>query len=202
MKSPGGTGGPQGADRSGPDRAGVLETVRASLREAGLVAEQPSPAHLVVSLPGEHKLSITCSLKVGRHSLSVNAFVMRAPAENHEQAYRWLLRANTRTRGVAFALDRLGDVYLVGRLPLAAVDAESLDRLLGAVLEHADSAFDTLVAMGFASSIRQEWRWRIARGESTANLEPFRHLMAGLEDAGLEDAAPEDAGDGPAPPGN
>lgn len=174
---------PGGPDGAGDLRQKALETVRAALREAGLEPEEPTPGQLVVTLPGEHKLATTASLKVGQHSLSVNAFVMRAPAENHEQVYRWLLRANTRAKGVAFALDRLGDVYLVGRLPLAAVDADTVDRLLGAVLERADSAFDTLVAMGFASSIRAEWRWRLSRGEPTGNLEPFRHLLEEADEA-------------------
>ena len=56
--------------------------------------------------------------------------------------------------GVAFAIDHLGDVYLVGRLPLHAVDADEIDRLLGCVLTYADESFDTLLELGFASSIR------------------------------------------------
>ena len=52
--------------------------------------------------------------------------------------------------GVAFAVDQLGDVYLVGRLPLHAVTADEVDRLLGAVLEYADASFDTLLELGFA----------------------------------------------------
>ena len=52
--------------------------------------------------------------------------------------------------GVAFALDAVGDVYLVGRLPLDAVTADELDRLLGCVLEYADGTFDTLLELGFA----------------------------------------------------
>ena len=51
-----------------------------------------------------------------------------------------------------------------------------LDRLLGAVLEYADSSFNTILELGFGSSITREWEWRLSRGESTANLEAFRHL--------------------------
>jgi hypothetical protein len=47
---------------------------------------------------------------------------------------------------------------------------------LGSVLEYADGSFNTILELGFASAIRREWEWRISRGESTANLEAFKHL--------------------------
>ena len=128
----------------------------------------------MVSLPGERKLKTTVSLVVGAHSLSVNAFVARHPDENHEAVYRWMLERNTRLYAVAFALDHLGDVYLSGRLPLHAVTPAEVDRLLGAVLDAADSSFNTLLELGFAGSIRKEWEWRLSRGEPTYNLAAFR----------------------------
>ena len=75
--------------------------------------------------------------------------------------------------GVAWSLDRDGDVYLVGRLPLAVVTPDELDRLLGAVLTYADENFDAMLRLGFGSSIRREWAWRVKRGESVANLRAF-----------------------------
>jgi hypothetical protein len=110
---------------------------------------------------------------VGAHTLSVNAFVLRCPDENAAAVHRWLLERNRRAYGVAFALDQLGDIYLVGRLPLASVTAEELDRVLGSVLACADDSFDTLLEMGFAGAIRREWAWRTRRGESTENLRAF-----------------------------
>ncbi|MDT0267561.1 YbjN domain-containing protein [Streptomyces sp. DSM 44915] len=150
--------------------------IEAALREAEATWEAPEPGHYVVSLPGTRKLSTTCSLVVGRHALSVNAFVVRRPDENHEAVHRWLLERNTRLYGVAYAVDRLGDIYLTGRLPLAAITADEVDRLLGVVLENADGSFNTLLELGFAGAIRREYAWRVARGESTANLAAFRQL--------------------------
>ena len=46
--------------------------------------------------------------------------------------------------------------------------------MLGSVLAHADGSFNTILELGFASSIRKEWEWRNLRGESTRNLEAFR----------------------------
>ena len=76
--------------------------------------------------------------------------------------------------GVSFAVDAVGDIYLDALLPLSIVTPEELDRLLGSVLSYADDSFNTILELGFASSIRKEWEWRKLRGEPTANLEAFR----------------------------
>ena len=130
----------------------------------------------VVSLPGTHKLKTACNLIVGEHALRVEAFVMRRPDENHEQLWAWLLRRNARMYGVSFSIDAAGDVYLTGRVSLKGLDEDELDRLLGSVLTYADESFDTMLEIGFGSSIRREWEWRVKRGESVANLEAFKHL--------------------------
>ncbi|GGO87201.1 YbjN domain-containing protein [Wenjunlia tyrosinilytica] len=158
------------------ERERVAQLVEDTLKDAELAWERPDPYSFVVTLPGTRKLSTTCSLVVGGHTLSLNAFVVRRPDENHEAVYRWLLERNTRLYGVSYAIDRLGDVFLVGKLALAAVTAEELDRLLGTVLENADGSFNTLLELGFATSIRKEWDWRVKRGESLRNLEAFAHL--------------------------
>ncbi|MFB6436130.1 YbjN domain-containing protein [Streptomyces sp. NPDC056411] len=175
------------------------QVIEAALDDADLSWESPSDGSYVVKLPGTRKLSTTVSLVVGRHSLSINAFVVRRPDENHEAVHRWLLERNTRLYGVSYAIDRLGDIYLVGKLPLAAVTPEELDRLLGTVLENADGSFNTLLEMGFASAIRKEYAWRVARGESTRNLEAFAHLTrkgAGEGGGAAGEKAGERAGGG------
>ena len=148
--------------------------VRGALADSGLVWTELDGGRFTVELPGERKLSTPCRLDVGEHAFGVHAFVCRQPDENHERVYRWLLERNLRMFGVAFAVDRTGDIYLDGRLPLLSVTAEEVDRLLGAVLTYADESFNTILELGFATSIRREWRWRRSRGESTHNLEAFR----------------------------
>jgi hypothetical protein len=152
------------------------DVLRIVLASHDLDVEEPSPGHFVVVLPGERKQRTTCSLVVGEHALTVQAFVARHVDENAEAVYRWLLERNLRMYGVSFAVDHLGDIYLTGRLPLSAVTEDEVDRILGSVLEYADGSFNTILELGFASAIRKEWEWRTSRGESTANLEAFRHL--------------------------
>ncbi|GAA3542294.1 hypothetical protein AFL01nite_09500 [Aeromicrobium flavum] len=154
----------------------VRDVIVAALDEAGHEYVRHGGDVFEVELPGERKLKTACRLEVGRHALGVHAFVARHPDENHEAVYRWLLERNLKLYGVAFAVDSAGDIYLDGRMPLEAVTAQELDRVLGAVLSYADESFNTILELGFASSIRKEWRWRESRGESTRNLDAFRHL--------------------------
>jgi hypothetical protein len=156
----------------------AVEVVESALEDLGLPWERRGDT-FTVSLPGEHKLTTECALEVGAHSVQVRAFVARAPEQDADRVHRWLLERNLRLGGVAFCVDRLGDVYLVGRLPVAGLVPQSVDQLLGLVAETADTSFDPLVAMGFADSIRREWVWRRSRGESTANLAAFRGLDPG-----------------------
>jgi hypothetical protein len=156
------------------ERASAAQVVRAGLVEHGLEFDEPRPGVFTAALPGERKLQTACSLRVGEHSLAISAFVARNPDENREAVYRWLLERNLRLYAVAFAVDHTGDIYLDGRIPLSAVTPDEIDRLLGSVLTYADESFNTILELGFASSIRKEWEWRLARGESTRNLDAFR----------------------------
>ncbi|MDF3300360.1 YbjN domain-containing protein [Streptomyces tropicalis] len=154
----------------------AAQVIEETLKDAELDWESPQSGTYVVKLPGTRKLSTTLSMIAGRHSLSLNAFVVRHPDENEAGVHRWLLERNLRLYGVSYAVDPLGDIYVTGRLPLASVTAEEVDRLLGQVLEAADGSFNTLLELGFASAIRREYAWRVSRGEPTRNLEAFRHL--------------------------
>lgn len=152
------------------------QVIRQALADSGLAWEEGPEGTFVVELPGERKLKTTVALAVGTHALTINAFVARHPDENHAAVHRWLLEQNRRMYGMAFALDHLGDIYLTGRVPLTALDAGEVDRLLGCALAYADESFNPILELGFASAIRREWEWRVSRGESTANLAAFAHL--------------------------
>lgn len=153
-----------------------VDVVRDYLSAQEFEVEESTPGTFVVQLPGDKKLRTTVSLVVGAHSVSINAFVARHPDENFADVYRWLLERNARMFGVAYSVDHLGDIYLVGRIALESVSGDLIDQVLGQVLLHADGDFNIILEKGFASAIAAEWRWRLSRGESTRNLEAFSHL--------------------------
>lgn len=151
----------------------VSTVIEQALTELDVEWQRVDANAYAVALPGEKRLKTACILTIGQHALAVEAFVLRAPEENREQVYSWLLQRNVRTYGVAWALDSMGDVYLSGRVPLSSVSVEEIDRILGSVLENADGAFNILLEIGFGSSIKREWAWRVKNDEPLANLQAF-----------------------------
>ncbi len=159
-----------------------IERLSAQLERLGvehqIIRDQGARPIAVLELPGQKKLKTVVGLIPAPDSLRVEAFVCRKPEENFETVYKWLLQRNRKLFGVSYTIDANGDIYLVGQLP-AELSDDDLDRLLGQVLETADGDFNLILERGFASSIKREWKWRLDRGESTANLQQFSHLAEG-----------------------
>ncbi|WP_168582336.1 type III secretion system chaperone family protein [Gephyromycinifex aptenodytis] len=160
------------------EQQAAIEAITAFAAEQDLPMEEGARAgEYIISLPGENKLRTPCSFLVGERAMSVSAFVIRRPDENAVEVYRFLLRRNMRTPGLAYSIDESGDVYVTGRVPLKAVDAEYLDHLFGVLLQSTDGAFNELLLLGFLQSMKREWQWRVSRRESLRNLEPFRDVL-------------------------
>ena len=159
------------------NRAMALATIEEFL-ESHDIDHDRSENSFFLTLPGERKLQTHCAIVVGDHSVSINAFVIRKPDENTELVHEWLLKKNASMYCVAFAINEMGDIYLVGRLPFNSITEQELDRVIGAVLQYSDSSFNPLLEIGFSSAIRREWAWRVSRGESLANLKAFEHLIS------------------------
>ena len=159
-----------------------LEVIEGTLKEASLEyafhhGVDGAPSGIVVQVPGERRLITNTILTVGDHSLRIEAFICRKPDEDFERVYRYLLRRNRKLFGVAYTLDNLGDIYLVGRIPLESVTSEVIDNILGQVVLAVEADFNMLLELGFHSSIQKEWEWRVKRGESLKNLRAFEHMI-------------------------
>ncbi|BBZ26556.1 hypothetical protein MMAD_08510 [Mycolicibacterium madagascariense] len=160
----------------------ALEVIEATLKEASLEyafhhGVDGAPSGIVVEVPGERRLITNTILTVGDHSLRIEAFICRKPDEDFEKVYRYLLRRNRKLFGVAYTLDNLGDIYLVGRIPLESVTSDVIDNILGQVVLAVEADFNMLLELGFHSSIQKEWEWRVKRGESLKNLRAFEHMI-------------------------
>ena len=154
------------------------DELEAILRDGGFEYTRPDACTIGVNLPGERRLKTTCWLNVGDHAVAIEAFVVRHPDENADAIHIWLLRRNARMYAVSWSIDDSGDIYLTGRIPLDSVTADELDRVLGAVLEYADGAFNYLLKLGYGSAIRREWAWRVKNDQPLANLEAFRSFAS------------------------
>lgn len=151
--------------------------VTAALTDAEVPFDEVEPGAFLLTLPGERRYRTLVWLLIGDHELLIESFVCRQPDENHEGVYRYLLQRNAKLRTVAYCLDALGDIHLVGRLGLATLTAAEIDTTLGVLLTASDADFNPILERGFASSIRREWAWRSATGQSLQNLQAFRRLI-------------------------
>lgn len=91
-------------------------------------------------------------LVAGDHGVLVESLFVRRPVRRSDTVHAALLGRNARTRTVAFALDPIGDVYLLGIVPLAALLADpagEVDAVLGQVFAHDEEAWRQVVEVGF-----------------------------------------------------
>ncbi|MBL7497687.1 YbjN domain-containing protein [Frankia sp. CNm7] len=154
------------------ERAFLDEVITKALDDLELTYEHPGTGSFLVTLEGEHKLRTMTWLVVQDHTLLIEAFFMRKPAENVAGTYGFLLSRNAKTYGVHFSIDRIGDIFLTGQVPLTAVNADEIDRLLGCTRTYADENFDPAIALGFAQAIAREkaWRAKVAAEARAARL--------------------------------
>jgi Putative bacterial sensory transduction regulator len=112
-------------------------------------------ARWYVRMRGEEKLVTTVWFTLRERTLHFETYVMPAPEENIPEFYEYLLRANQRLYVMRFAIGVEDAVYLVGQLPLKAIDEDELDRLLGAAYAHSEECFPTGMRIGYASRFRR-----------------------------------------------
>ena len=104
-----------------------------------------------VRMRGEEKAIITVWLTLGQRTLQYETYFMPAPEENTAACYEYLLRANTRLFAMRFAIGVEDAVYLVGQMPLPAVDDDELDRIIGSAYAYSEQYFRPAMSIGYAS---------------------------------------------------
>jgi hypothetical protein len=104
-----------------------------------------------VRLRGDEKEHITVWLTLGQRTLRYEAYVMPAPEENIAQVYEMALRRNQKLIGAHFAIGVEDALFLRGELPVAAVRADEVDRVIGSIYAYAEQSFPALIRLGFAS---------------------------------------------------
>jgi len=86
---------------------------------------------------------------VGERTVTIEAYVLPAPPNRAGEVYRQALTRNAGTRRMSFALDRLGDLVIVGRIPVDHLSEMELELALGEVYDLVEVAFPGLVRAAF-----------------------------------------------------
>ena len=104
-----------------------------------------------VRMSGQEKEFTTVWLNLGQRTLRFETYVMPAPEENAQVLYESLLRRNEKLVGAHFSIGQEDAVFLRGEIPLAALNEQELDRLIGTLYSTVEQSFGALIRIGFAS---------------------------------------------------
>lgn len=107
-----------------------------------------------VRLRGEERDVTTIWLTLGQRTLHYETYFMPAPEERHQELYEYLLRRNQRLFALRFCIGAEDAVYLVGQLPVTAIDEAELDRIVGTTYATVEQYFRPAMRIGYASKFR------------------------------------------------
>ena len=128
-----------------------LDEQRATNPVVAAVDREPGRRRWYVRMKGDEKDTFTLWLTIGQRTLQFETYMMPAPEENHARLYEHLLRRNLEFDAMAFAIGAEDAVFLVGHLPVGAVDAGELDRILGETYVYVERCFRPAMRIGYAS---------------------------------------------------
>jgi len=131
---------------------GWLEEFRSSNPAVEAVTRgDDDPHRWYVRLRGDEKDHITVWLMVGQRTLRYEAYVMPAPEENAAAVHEMALRRNEKLVGAHFAIGVEDAIFLRGELPIGAVCADEVDRIVGSMYAYCEQSFPAMIRLGFAS---------------------------------------------------
>lgn len=122
-----------------------------------------------VLVPSYWRERIALSLNLGERWLRGDAFFLRAPDENREEAFKLLLRRNERSHIWKFAVNEAGDASLNCELPVAAVGTDELDTMFGSLVTIVDETYVPYMKIAFASALGEQ----IAKGGPGLDRPPW-----------------------------
>ena len=117
------------------------------------VDRDPDLARWYLRLRGEERDFTTIWITLGQRTLQYETYFMPAPDEAHQEVYEYLLRRNHRLFGMRFSIGPEDAIFLVGQMPLSAVDEGELDRVVGSTYAYVEQYFRPALRLGFASRL-------------------------------------------------
>ena len=108
-----------------------------------------------VRLKGDDKQVTTVWFHLRQRTLHFETQFMPQPEELQEQLYELLLRLNARLPGaMRFTIGWEDAIYLEGAVPLALVDENQLDEIIGAAYHYTEQWFRMCMRIGYRSKFR------------------------------------------------
>jgi hypothetical protein len=135
-------------------RAVIEDWAVTALEENALLAavdRDPDIDRWYVRMHGEEKTIITVWLTLRERTLQFETYFMPAPEENIAACYELVLRANPRLFAWRFAIGLEDAIYLLGQLPVATIDNDELDRIVGSAYAYSEQYFRPAMSLGYAS---------------------------------------------------
>ncbi len=105
----------------------------------------------LLRLAGTSRDVTTIWFTLRERTLAYETQFLPAPQENLPELYEFLLLRNERLYGVHFALCEERDVFLLGQMPVEAVTAGELDRVVGTLYAVVEDLFPCALRLGYAS---------------------------------------------------
>lgn len=118
--------------------------------ESDVVAAELVEERWAVRMAQQTRDFTTVWVTPGELTVGFEAYVLPAPPRRVEEVYRLLLVRNLRPWRVRFAVDRGGDIYLLGRVEAALATEETLLFVFAEIYELVDLSFRPLLRIGFA----------------------------------------------------
>ncbi len=126
-----------------PEMSGMIAAVVAD--------EETDVDRWFVRVHGEAKDVYSVWFELDQRTLAYESYVMPAPEENFAAFYEQLLIRNDRFRDIAFTIGAEQAIFLKGRMDLAHITSEALDRVLGTIHAAVEQSFHAALRVGFAS---------------------------------------------------
>lgn len=122
------------------------------------VTDRTATDRWALRFKGTEKDVIAIWLTLGQRTVVAESEVMPAPDNAVAEVHAFALARNLSLFGLSYALGPEDALYLVSRLPAAAVDAGELDRLCGAFVSEVDEVYPTVMTLGFPAHYRRRPR--------------------------------------------
>jgi hypothetical protein len=119
------------------------------------VDRDPDVRRWYLRLRGEERDFTTIWLTLGQRTLHYETYFLPAPEDSQGDVYEYLLRRNSKLFGMRFAIGPEDAIYLVGQMPLSAVDDGELDRVVGSTYAYVEQYFRPVLHMAFASRFKR-----------------------------------------------